>query len=256
MIRIQNTYIFLFLAITLSLMAFRGMKKSKTLTSKEIFSAYADMSKLEVELEVKAYLLEKGEKGEKGSKKQMLSYQMEYKSDHSQRGLYYTMGEEAMLRNEKWALQINHKDKTILYYQRDPQKATPQTLSEEEKTEFTQNLKQYMQNETMRFTFLRNEKNLKVYQTTGMPFPIKKTTFWLNEKKHIVKTAYDYHPNEYDQTNYVEVSYKTFNPSPSFDKYTFSEKKYIRAKGKNIVPSKDFEGYQVIDAGEYLQQKN
>lgn len=231
----------------ITLTAFTTLQQPKTITSKELFVAYTDMSKLDVALEVKAFMKEEGQK----EKQPIASYQMEYRSDNSQRGLWYTMGEETILRNEKWALQINHEQKTILYYKRDPKQATQETLSQEEKTQFAESMKDYIQNEEMKFTLLKKEGKLMVYQTTDMPYPIKKTTFWLNEKKHIVKTTYDYHPNEYGQTNYVEVNYNTFNPTPTFDKMTFSEKIYIQVKGKQLIPTKAFQNYTVMNAQDY-----
>jgi hypothetical protein len=231
--------------------AFIRLQNPKTITSKELFVAYTDMSKLDVALEVKAFMTEEGKKG----KESIASYQMEYRSDNSQRGLWYTMGDETILRNEKWALQIDNKQKTIVYYKRDPKQATKETLSEEEKTQFAESMKEYVKNEDMTFTFLKKEGKLTAYQTSNMPYPIKKTVFWLNEKKHIVKTTYDYHPNEYGQTNYVEVTYNIFNPTPSFDKLTFSEKIYIQAKGKKIVPSKAFQNYTVINAEDYSMKE-
>jgi len=242
------------LGVLFTSMAFVSINKlqnPKTITSKELFVAYTDMSKLDVSLEVNAFMSEEGKK----SKESIVSYQMEYRNDNSQRGLWYTMGEETILRNEKWALQIDKKQKTIVYYKRDPKQATTQTLSEEEKTQFATSMKEYVQNEDMKFTFLKKEGKLTAYQTTDMPYPIKKTVFWLNEKKHIVKTTYDYHPNEYKQTNYVEVTYTIFNPTPTFDKLTFSEKKYIQAKGKTIVPSKEFQDYTVINAENYSMEE-
>ena len=237
--------------LILAFTAFIGLQNPKMITSKELFVAYMDMSKLEVALEVNAFMTEKGKK----SRESIVSYQMEYRSDNSQRGLWYTMGEETILRNEKWALQIDNKQKTIVYYKRDPKQATKETLSEEEKTQFAESMKEYVKNEDMRFTFLKKEGKLTAYQTTDMPYPIKKTVFWLNEKKHIVKTTYDYHPNEYGQTNYVEVIYNIFNPTPSFDKLTFSEKIYIQAKGKQLVPSKAFQDYTVINAQDYSMEE-
>ena len=231
--------------------AFMGLQNPKTITSKELFVAYTDMSKLDVALEVNAFMTEKGKKG----KESIVSYQMEYRSDNSQRGLWYTMGDETILRNEKWALQIDNKQKTIVYYKRDPKQATKETLSEEEKTQFAESMKEYVKNEEMRFAFFKKEGKLTAYQTTDMPYPIKKTVFWFNENKHIVKTTYDYHPNEYGQTNYVEVTYSVFNPTPSFDKQTFSEKRYIQAKGKQLVPSKAFQDYRVINAQDYSMEE-
>jgi len=233
--------------LTLAFTAFIGLQNPKIITSKELFVAYTDMSKLDVALEVNAFMSEEGKKG----KESIVSYQMEYRSDNSRRGLYYTMGDETTLRNEKWALQIDNKQKTIVYYKRNPKGATAETLSEEEKTQFTESMKEYVKNEDMRFTYLKKEGKQTAYQTTQMPYPIKKAVFWFNEKKHIVKTTYDYHPNEYGQTNYVEVTYKVFNPTPNFDKLTFSEKKYIQAKGKKIVPSQAFQNYTVINAQDY-----
>jgi len=244
----NKTIYFLGLVIfTVVSTAFIGLQNPKTITSKELFVAYTDMSRLDVALEVKAFMSEESKKG----KESIASYQMEYRSDNSRRGLWYTMGDEIILRNEKWALQIDKKQKTIVYYKRDPKQATKETLSEEEKTQFTESMKEYVKNEDMKFSFLKKEGKLKAYQTTDMPYPIKKTVFWFNEKKHIVKTSYDYHPNEYGQTNYVEVTYTRFNPAPSFDKMSFSEKKYIQAKGKKIVPSKAFKDYTVINAESY-----
>ncbi|WP_338770346.1 hypothetical protein WAF17_22360 (plasmid) [Bernardetia sp. ABR2-2B] len=247
--KIQLRFIYTLGCILLSIAftAFIKLQNPKTTTSKELFVAYTDMSKLDVALEVNAFMSEEGKKG----KESIASYQMEYRSDNSQRGLWYTMGDEIVLRNEKWALQIDNKQKTIVYYKRDPKQATKETLSEEEKTQFTESMAAYVKNEDMKFTYLKKEGNLTAYQTTQMPYPIKKTVFWFNEKKHIVKTTYDYHPNEYGQTNYVEVTYKIFNPTPSFDKLTFSEKIYIQARGKKITPSKAFQDYTVINAQDY-----
>ena len=234
-------------ALTLAFTAFIELQNPKTITSKELFVAYGDMSALEVALEVNAFMSEEGKKG----KEAIASYHMEYRSDNTQRGLWYTLGDETILRNEKWALQIDNKQKTIVYYKRDPKQATKETLSEEEKTQFAQSMKQYVKNEDMRFTFLKKEGKLTVYTTSDMPYPIKKTTFWFNEKKHIVKTTYNYYPNEYGQTNYVEVTYSVFDPTPNFDKKTFSEKQYIQARGKEIVPSKAFQDYRVVNAQDY-----
>lgn len=227
--------------------AFIG-KQQKTISSKELFVAYTDMSKLDVALEVKAFIIEEGQK----EKNQIVSYEMEYRNDNTQRGLWYTMDNQIILRNEKWALQINNEEKTIIYYNRDPKKATQEVLSEEEKTQFAQAMKEYIQEGDVSFTYLKKEGNLMVYQTKETSYPIKKATFWLNTDKHIVKTTYDYHPNQYGQTNYVEVYYKKFDPTPSFDKQTFSEKKYIRAKGKEILPTAAFKDYKVINAEEYM----
>ena len=236
--------------VVIGMSAFSNLKQSKTISGKELFSAYADMSQLDVALEVNAFMKTK----ESNTQESIISYSMEYRNNNSIEGLWYVLGNETVLRNKKWALQIDNQQKTITYYKRDPKAAKKETLSEEDKNTFVNSLKQYVQNKDMRFTYLKKEGGLTAYQTTDLSYPIKKAVFWLNDKKHIVKTTYNYHPNEYGQTNYVEVIYKKFNPTPSFDALAFSEKKYIQVRGKKVTPSTAFKDYQVIDVAAYIQK--
>jgi len=220
-------------------------QKTETISSKELFSAYQDMSKLDVSLRVNAFIIENGQR------EQVTSYKMTYRTDREQRGLWYQMGTETVLRNANWGIQINEKEKTITCYKRDPKKATKQVISEEDKIGLTENMKQYIQNEDVMFVLTKQEGNLKAYETTNLPYPIKKGIFWVNEQKHIVKTSYNYHPNEYGQQNFVEVTYEVFNPNPVFDKHSFSEKKYISMKGGEAKLNQEWSGYTLFNANTY-----
>lgn len=90
--------------------------------------------------------------------------------------------------------------------------------------------------------FVGRTGNFDQYTLTQKSGMLSKTNLFIDVQTKLIGRI-EYH---YTEGQFVLIEFKIFNPDPHFSADTFSDRNFVLASGKKMVPSDQFKGFRVI----------
>ena len=147
----------------------------------------------------------------------------------------YRYGVTEMLMNERYLVLVDKSSKEISFSRRDLKSEDaafkdPMTMS------LDSLLKKYKQT-----TYIGRKDNMDRYQLTQATESISRTDLFFDIRTKLIRRI-EYH---YPEGQHVSIEFQVFNQAPSFKADTFYESNYIVIGKDKIIPSAQYQGYNV-----------